>query len=374
MANITKRSNKDGTTTYKVLVRLKGHPAQTASFQRLTDAKKWASATETAIRENRHFQSREAKKRTLRELITKYKQSASAKTLSDRKHIFLYWSDALGAYLLQDITPARIADKRDELTLTGKAPATVQKYLATLSHVFSMAVKEYGWLDSNPITKVTKPSLPNGRVRFLSDDERDALIKAASPDDANKMHPALLPVITLALSTGMRQAEIMYLFWREPKSPPADTAWGVVHIDTAKIVLHATKNGSKRVLPLVGPAMDMLKEMKQIRRLDTDLVFPAKRPPKKRDEAGNPLPIEPIDLRKPWENALKKAGIENFKFHDLRHSCASYLAMGGASLSEIAEVLGHKSLSMVARYSHLSEAHTAGVVERMNSRIFGGAA
>ena len=78
-----------------------------------------------------------------------------------------------------------------------------------------------------------------------------------------------------------------------------------------------------------------------------------------------------MDLRTPWLAALKKADIEDFRFHDLRHSAASYLAMNGASIAEIAEVLGHKTLQMVKRYSHLSEVHTAGVVARMNERIFG---
>lgn len=78
-----------------------------------------------------------------------------------------------------------------------------------------------------------------------------------------------------------------------------------------------------------------------------------------------------MDLRFPWEQALKKAGIENYKFHDNRHSCASYLLMNGASLAEISEVLGHKTLAMVKRYSHLSEVHSAGVIERMNNAVFG---
>ena len=72
-----------------------------------------------------------------------------------------------------------------------------------------------------------------------------------------------------------------------------------------------------------------------------------------------------------WQAVLKKAGIEDFRFHDLRHTTASYLAMNGASIAEIAEVLGHKTLQMVKRYSHLSEAHTSKVVESMNRRIFG---
>ncbi len=81
--------------------------------------------------------------------------------------------------------------------------------------------------------------------------------------------------------------------------------------------------------------------------------------------------MKPWDSRSAWLSALKKANIQEFRFHDLRHSCASYLAMNGASLAEIAEVLGHKTLQMVKRYAHLSEAHTAKVVQSMNERIFG---
>ena len=77
-----------------------------------------------------------------------------------------------------------------------------------------------------------------------------------------------------------------------------------------------------------------------------------------------------MDLRNPWEKALKKAEITDFRFHDLRHSAASYLAMNGATPGEIAAVLGHKTLQMVKRYAHLSEAHTASVVASMNARIF----
>ena len=91
----------------------------------------------------------------------------------------------------------------------------------------------------------------------------------------------------------------------------------------------------------------------------TTLVFP------------DPTGTRPADIRAAWQDAVRRAGIENFRFHDLRHSAASYLAMNGASLLEIAEVLGHKTLAMVKRYAHLSEAHTRGVVERMNRAVFG---
>ena len=81
-----------------------------------------------------------------------------------------------------------------------------------------------------------------------------------------------------------------------------------------------------------------------------------------------------MSVRVAWDNAVETAKIENFHFHDLRHTCASYLAMNNASLAEIAEVLGHKTLQMVKRYAHLSEQHTLSVVERMNEKIFGSSA
>ena len=104
---------------------------------------------------------------------------------------------------------------------------------------------------------------------------------------------------------------------------------------------------------------DLLRDRAKVRRIDSDLVFP-----------GRP-PTRPASLRHAWETALQTAGIADFHWHDLRHSAASYLAMNGASLQEIAAVLGHKTLAMVKRYAHLSEQHTAGVVNRMNHVIFG---
>jgi integrase len=94
------------------------------------------------------------------------------------------------------------------------------------------------------------------------------------------------------------------------------------------------------------------------KRADTDLLFP-------RDDG-----LAPMEIRKHWNRALREAGIEDFRFHDLRHTAASYLAMNGATLAEIADVLGHKTLQMVKRYAHLSDQHTASVVERMNQNIF----
>jgi integrase len=137
--------------------------------------------------------------------------------------------------------------------------------------------------------------------------------------------------------------------------------WRDVDVQRQVITLHQTKNGERRVLPLTGHAWDLLQYHVLHRRTDTDLLFPRLRELHK-----------PMCIREAWESTVKRAGIADFRFHDLRHSYASYLAMHGASLAEIAEVLGHKTLQMTKRYTHLSEAHTRGVVvERMNRAVFG---
>lgn len=145
----------------------------------------------------------------------------------------------------------------------------------------------------------------------------------------------------------MRQGEMMNLRWSD------------VDLKRSKITFQETKNGEIRSVPLTGLAHQLLKELQANYSPESDLVFPGKNPDK------------PIDLRFSWEQALIKANIKNFRFHDLRHCTASYLLMNGASLSVIAEILGHKTLQMVKRYAHLSEDHKWQAVADMNKKIFG---
>jgi len=352
MASIEKRKTDSGNISFRVKVRLKGYPTQSATFERLTDARRWAQQIESAIREGRHFKTSEAKRHTLAETIERYQKQVlplKPKSEKDQKVQLEWWSSRLGSFSLADITPALIAEQRDklaqEVTLRKRlrSPATVNRYLSAISHVFTIATKEWGWVENNPLAKVTKAKEPRGRVRFLSDDERDKLLKACKESES----PYLYIIVVLALSTGARRMEILGLRWKE------------VDLNRGVITLHDTKNGERRILPLVGHALALMKEHSKIRNLNCDLVFPSYNLQK------------PMDIRTPWETVLTKAEIHDFRFHDLRHSAASYLAMNGASLAEIAEVLGHKTLQMVKRYAHLSEAHTTRVVANMNQKIFG---
>ncbi len=351
MASIEKRTDASGEISYRVKVRLKGYPVQSATFKRVTDAKKWAVHTEASIREGRHFKYAEAKKHTVGEMVDRYVEKiipSKSKSGKDYKRHLQYWKKELGHVLLSDFTPALIVEKRDELAcgMTNRGqrtPSTVNRYLAALSHACTIAVKEWGWMEDSPMRKVSKLKEPRGRVRFLSDSERAALLVASKSTPYKHLHL----IIVLALSTGARKGEIMNL------------RWGDINEKRNQIILHETKNGERRVLPLTGYARELILEHEKIRRIDTDMLFPSK--------TGQ----SPFDIKKSWRHALKDAGIDDFRFHDLRHSAASYLAMNGASPAEIADVLGHKTLSMVKRYAHLSEAHTSSVVASMNERIFG---
>ena len=350
MAAINKHIDKKGKTTYRARIRLKGQPTISATFDRMTDAKEWARTTDADIRAGRYMDKAESQRRTLDGLLDEYEKrrlpSKSAKTVVSQTQQFKWWRAELGSLTLANITPARINDCMNKLTDGGSSPSTVNRYLAALSHAFTYAVKDLGWINDSPMRKVTKPKEPRGRVRFLSQDERARLLNACMASSNALLYPAVL----LAVSTGMRNGEQFSLKWRQ------------VDLKTGRIILEDTKNGERRAVVVTGPALDELRKLSKVRRLDNDHVFPGK------------IKGQSISLRTPWKTALKAAEIDDFHWHDLRHSFASELAMSGATLAEIAEAMGHKTLAMVKRYSHLTEGHISKVVERMTARVFGGEA
>lgn len=355
MAAIEKRTTDSG-TTYRVKIRLRGFPPETATFERLTDAREWAKSTEADMKKGRHFG--QSKRHTFNELALQYEPHAKDKERLD------YWREVFGASLLSEITPDRIAKQRDKLLSedtpryatppTGDKKAdvkrakakrsgpTVNRYLAALSVCLAHGVKELRWLERNACELVKKPKERNGRVRFLSDDERKNLL------DACRIHTDLYLAVVLSLTTGARQSEIMSLHWSQ------------VDFNRQVITLHKTKNGERRALPLVGEAFTLLKERAKVRNIKDDRIFP---PTVKAEKA------EYIDLRAPWETALKVAGITDFHWHDLRHTAASYLTMSGVSMVELAKVLGHRTLAMVSRYSHLSDGHIVATGEKLAARM-----
>jgi len=351
-----------GRISYRVQVRLRGHPSQSGTFRNRKDAERWASSIESGIREGRHFPHALARRTSFAALAERYARSVLADARPTRRsnaeHHIAWWLDRLGTLSLAEITPDHIAQGRDDLSsqpyVRAKASqgkdgatvpaaykrsgATVNRYLATLSHMFTTAMREWRLLDRNPVAEIGKKKEARGRTRFLRDEERDALLAAC----AQSAWPALHTLVLLAISTGARRGELIHLQWTDISlDPPAPEA-----------IIQCTKNGDPRRLPLVGKALESLRALQNGA---SSYVFTS--------PSGIDKPYVGFDAH--WYAALARAGIADFRFHDLRHTCASYLAAQGSSLLEIADVLGHRTMAMVKRYSHLAEGHKAIVIARM---------
>ncbi len=261
------------------------------------------------------------------------------------------WKENIGAISVAQLTPSTIATYRDELgnrdTPRGSptSPATVVRYLAALSHVFSIAEKDWEWVERNPVLKVRKPKEPRGRVRFLSMKELSTLQEACKASRSPYLHT----IFVLAVSTGMRRGEILSLRGEH------------IDLERNRIVLEDTKNGERRTVPLTSLARTLVSQRINAMADRKGFLF------------ANSATGKPTDITKAWSTALEKAGIKDFRFHDTRHCAASYLLESGASIPQLAEILGHKTLQMVKRYSHLSESKGADLLREMNERVFGGA-
>ncbi len=352
MANIQKRTSKDGKTSYRVLIRLKGFPTQSATFLSITKAKDWASRTENKIKDGKYHAEIKSKKYTVNDIIKRYKETVlihKPNIQKDWNAQLNWWEDKIGIYTLADVTPSLISEIRDMLTTENssrgkpRSPATINRYLTTLQCVFSIAVKEWELIEVNPFFRVKKMKEPKGRVKWLENEQRIALLKECKKAENSYLYP----VVIVALSTGARKMEILSLKWKD------------VDLENGRAVLHDTKNGERRSINLLGTVNDIIKELYNNKKKGSIYVFPSKDGKK------------PFDITRSWKKALKNACIEDFRFHDLRHTTASYLAMQGKSMGEIADVLGHKTLQMVKRYAHLSDEHKKSLTADVNKVIFG---
>ncbi len=349
MGTIRECVRKDGSSSYHAEVRLRGYPPQRASFRTRSLAKKWVQDVESGIRDGRHFRTAESKKHTVGEMIDRFITHWLIKYPSrqeKQKSLLIWWKQWCGHLLLADLTAAVIADGRDQLlnetTVRGglRSPSTVNRYLSAFGKALTVAVKEWGWLEDNPIRNVSKPSESNGRERFLSFAEKDLLLQECR----ESRNPNLLPIVSLALITAMRFGEIIGLRWRD------------IDFEQRTVTLWRTKNGDRRVVPLTDEAASIFHGYLTFGDSLDELIF--------RSHRNTNTPQRKVSIREAFENALKRAGIKNFRFHDLRHTAASYMAMSGATQGELMAILGHRSPGMTRRYAHYSQQHLSKVLER----------
>lgn len=169
MASIQKRTSKDGKVTHRVLVRLKGYPTETATFERLTDARNWAQKTEAAMKERRYFKDSEAKKHTVAEAIDRYLQGlerTNPKRWCEVKPMLEWWKKEIGYCLLSDLTKRLLSQKIESLAThkrklsngldKPRSPARVNRYVSTIRHVFTVALNDWEWLESHPLQKINR--------------------------------------------------------------------------------------------------------------------------------------------------------------------------------------------------------------------------
>lgn len=353
MGTIREYPREDGSISYHAEVRLRGHPSQRETFRTRSQAKKWIQDTESAIRDGRHFKTAEAKRHTVGELIDRFITQwlpKNPKSQGKQTALLNWWKDRLGHLVLADLRPSTIAEARDallcELTRLKKlrSPSTANRYLAALSKALSVAVKEWGWLDDSPMRKVTKPSEAPGRERFLSLQEKNRLLEACRASS----NPFLYPLVSLSILTAMRFGELIKLKWED------------IDFQTGTITLQKTKNGDRRVIPLTSVVESLFKICPTFEHNSTGLIFKSKR---QNNQSGY------ISVRQAFKNVLKAAGIDDFRWHDLRHTAASYLAMSGATQGELMAILGHRSPHMTKRYAHYSQKHLADLLHRTSNGI-----
>lgn len=384
MAVIRERKSASGVKSYHVQVRIRGFPPQTQTFKSKTLAKDWAALTESDLKAGRLLPRVIAERHTVSDLLARYRKEVlplkKAKFIRDQTVHLDWWEAKLGRYSLAQLNSnvigqARIALSTEPIgtksvkvqtkdakgnTVTKtiqenrvRAPATVVRYMGALSHALNTAVNEWGWIDKSPMIGVRKPKVDNERRRFLSDDEIQRVLTEAKGSE-NRF---LYTVVLLALSTGMRLTEIMSLRWRNVLVEDG--------ADIGLLVMENTKNGDARTSPLAEDAFKAVMVLRDKAKQDNADRVPANQLLFPSDTVEN----KPVEIRKAWETCRKRAELDDFRFHDLRHTAGSLLAMSGASTREIAEVLGHKTMAMAKRYSHLTQKHLGSVVANMNQRL-----
>lgn len=308
---------------WQAQVRRKGLKPRTKSFDTKADAEKWARNLETELDRGGGFiDTRLAEKMTLRELLERYlteitphKRSAQTETYRIRammKHEIAYRTLAM-------LSSTDFALYRDE-RLKVVATSTILKELNTLAHTIDIGRKEWGvHLMQNPCRMIRRPSPPRGRERRLEDGEEQKLLDAA---DTGR-NPYMRSLLIIALETAMRQGEILSLQWKD-----IDFTRRIAHLDM-------TKNGESRDIPLSTIALKTLRELQSC------------------DQKARIFPLTKSAVLQAWEHLRERAGMSDFRFHDLRHEAISRLLEKGLNVIETATISGHKELRMLQRYSHL---------------------
>lgn len=337
MAKIQTRKGVKG-TTYRVDVTHQGSRI-TKSFKVKRDAERFAAQFVLDADSAHILTNHTLNTLTLTEAVSEYLERYTGRDPNMANRLS-WWTERLGHKPLGKISRRDIKTCLDSLRYEGKAPATCNRRKMMLSAVFQFCNEEYD-IKHNPCREIRQLPENNAIIRFLTESELAKLLEAVKKSEWERLY---LLVIT-ALTTGARRSELIKLRWSD------------IDFQTKTAYLAKTKNSERRVLPLTPP---VIAELEKFREVGSGHLFP---------HASGQGPFIHFDYR--WKSAKRDAGLDNFRFHDLRHSCASFLAMAGAGLLEIADALGHKSLNMTKRYAHLCVEHKTKLIDRVFSEVGG---
>jgi integrase len=312
---------------WRAKIRRKGFPDQSRSFDTRAEAEMWARAIESEMDRGLYVDRTEAEKNLLSDLIDRYLREVTPGKRGagpEESRLRALQRRPIAQIKMAALSSSHIASYRDE-RLKQVAAGTINKELNHLAHVIETGRREWGiQLPENPVRMVRRPSPPKARDRRFRQGEEERL-RQAMQDARN---PFLVPVVDLAIETGMRQGELVGLLWQ--------------HIDLKHRVAHLplTKNGEARSVPLSSKARAVLAALKPA---DVD------------------APTGPVfagltgeAVKRAFMRTCDRAGLDDFHFHDLRHEATSRLFEKGLNPMEVASITGHKTLQMLKRYTHLN--------------------
>ncbi len=316
MASIRKRGNN-----WQVRVTRKGYPPETRTFSNRIDAERWGRSIESEIDKGSYSSRTAAEQVTLAEVIDRYITEVSPRKRGGADEVIRLRAmkrHRFTKFNMAALSAKVVAEYRDERLKTCKA-STVVRDLGMLSSMINHCRREWGIAITNPVGQIRKPSMPPGRDRVLSTEEKSRLLAALAP--TGRRNPYVRPLAMLALETAMRRSELLGLRWE--------------NIDLTKQVafLPLTKNGTDRNVPLSTAAVAILRAMP--RSLD-----------------GRVFPINVAAMEAAFLRGVRRAGLHGLHFHDLRHTATTHLAEKLANILELSAVTGHKELRMLKRYYH----------------------
>jgi integrase len=337
MATITRIKTPKGAVSFRAQVRVAHFKSAARTFKVEAKEKEareaaiaWGDALERELKAQsvRGGARRDITQLTVGGLIREFLVDPETQALktytSDVVPMTDWWINKYAAERVLDFGVLRLHEARKKLQ-PGHANATVNRYLSQMRTCWNwgratgLVPTERAWPSRLMLTE------PRGRTRFLSDDEVTSLLKAAEAD------PVLRAAIIVSVSSGLRQGELLQLTWAD------------IDLDAGTVLIRESKNDEMRSVHLTATAVEELKGLRK--RPVASITHPFV------NAAGKPLRKSWLEVR--WRKIRTAAGLADFRWHDLRHSCASILLQNGATLAQIGGVLGHKSPSMSLRYSHL---------------------